>query len=348
MAPMWSVPVGPGISIGGAAISVPGADSTLVVFSAALGGAPVVVALDASTGARRWVRSLPGTNSLDESVLVLTPTAVIRSSVTRLTVLDRSGVVVWDSTFAEVGALSWATARGDTVVAAWGWTVGAWRISSGVRLWRRDYPRDSTLVRLTGVTVSGDSVYASGTRFTGGATKQAVILAMRLGTGGVLWSLERDSVEHGHFLAAPAVVGSLLLLTDFGVGGLQAFDRFTRTQVWRTVGLPCCVGGSGTPLAQGGVVFHAGGDETVRAVDLATGVERWRAQSEGGFSAQAVLCDGRFWATNLALRAYDLGTGAPQGVAVDGTEEYASSGLATARGLVFVAGQQRFYAFACN
>jgi outer membrane protein assembly factor BamB len=178
--------------------------------------------------------------------------------------------------------------------------------------------------------------------------KQGLVWALDLRNGSTLWKLELPMSEHGHFMGAAAIANAMLLFTDFGAGGLQAVDRFTRTRVWRTVGLPCCVGGSGTPPVQGSTVFSASGDETVRALELATGVERWRTQSEGGFRARSVVCGGRLWAPNFALRAFDLATGRLAGVALDGTEEYASSGLATARGLVFVASQQRFNAFACN
>ncbi len=346
---VWSVPLGTGRSIDGAANSVPAADADMVIFSVAQGGEAVVVALDASTGGSRWARAIPGPSVGSYSDLVLTPTRVVRATPNQLTVLDRAGNILWDSTYPEVGGVSGMHVRGDTVLVATGRTVAAWQLSTGVRLWRQDYPVDSALVRLGGVTVSGDTVYASGTRFFSvGADKQGVILALRLGDGASLWRLEPPVPEFASFTSAASIAGSLLLLLDFGSGGVQAVDRFAPVRVWRTVGLPCCVGGIGSPIVDGSTLYYAGGDETVRALDVTTGRERWRAQSEGGFRAQAVACGGRIWATNFALRAYDLATGAPRGVALDGQEEYASSALATARGLVFVASQQRFNAFACN
>ena len=349
LAPAWSAPLLSSESIGGSESSVPSADAALLVFSAGRSGEAVVIALDPSTGVRKWVRPLPGSSATEFSTLILTPNLVIRSTPTRLSVLDRTGTVKWDSTLAPVGSLSWATARGDTVLVATGRSVAAWRLSSGSRLWMREYPQDSSLVRLTGVTVSGDTVYASGTRFIGnGAITQGIVLALRLTDGTVRWTIELDPAEQGHFMAAPTIVGAVLLLTDFGGGGMQAIDRFARQRLWRTVGLPCCVGGSGTPLVLGSAVFMAGGDETARALDVATGAERWHTLSQGSFSSEAVLCGNRFWSNNLALRAFDVGTGAPQGVALDGTEEFAASGLATSRELVFVAGKKQLYAFACQ
>ncbi len=349
LAPVWSAPLGMGRSIEGAADALPAADSELVVFSVARGGEAVVVALDAATGANRWERVLPGQSYGAYSELVLTPSRVVRATPTRLTVLDRAGSIQWDSSYTEVGGASGVHVRGDTVLVATGRTVAAWQLSTGVRLWRQDYPVDSALVRLGGVTLSGDTVYVSGTRFFSvGADKQGVVLALRLGDGVALWRVEPPVSEFASFTSTASIAGAILLLTDFGSGGVQAVDRFARVRVWRTVGLPCCVGGVGSPIVAGNTMYYAGGDETVRALDIATGAERWRAQSEGRFRAQAVACGGRIWATNFALRAYDLATGAPRGVALDGQEEFASSGLVTARGLVFVASQQRFNAFACN
>jgi outer membrane protein assembly factor BamB len=321
----------------------------MVVFSVLAAGQAVVVALDASTGASRWARTLPGQAYGGYSDLLLTPSRVVRATTGRLTVLDRAGALLWDSSYVEVGGTSGAHVRGDTILVATGRTVTAWRLSSGAVLWRRDYPADSEFVRLSGVTVSGDTVYASGTRFGNPAvTKQGLVWALRSTGGTTAWRLELPVAENGHFMGAAAVAGPLLVLTDFGAGGLQAVDRFTGSRKWRTIGLPCCVGGFGTPVLLGSLAFSTGGDETVRAIDLATGIERWRTQSEGSFGAQAVLCGSRVWGQNLALRAFEVGSGALVGVALDGTEEYASSGLATARGLVFVASKQRFNAFACN
>ncbi len=341
--------MGSGRSIDGGGNTLPAADHDMVVFSVAKGGENVVVALDAATGASRWDRVLPGPTFGGYTELVLTPTRVVRATSTRLTVLDRVGGIQWDSTYAEVGGVSGLYVRGDTVLVATGRAVRAWQLSTGVRLWRQEYPVDSALVRLGGVTVSGDTVYASGTRFFSvGADKQGVVLALRLGDGVPLWRVEPPVSEFASFRSTASIAGSLLLLTDFGSGGVQAVDRFASVRVWRTVGLPCCVGGIGAPIVDGNALYYAGGDETVRALDVTTGRERWRAQSEGGFRAQPVTCGGRIWATNFALHAYDLATGARRGLALDGQEEFASSGLATARGLVFVASEQRFNAFACN
>ena len=101
--PVWTTPLTTSDAVGGAENSVHGADSSLVEFSTSSAEVAAGVALDAFTGSNSWKRTLSDRSATEFSMSAVTSSAIIRSTPTRLTELERSDAFRWDSSFSGQG-----------------------------------------------------------------------------------------------------------------------------------------------------------------------------------------------------------------------------------------------------
>ncbi len=343
--PQWSISLS---TESGGWRGTPVADSAQLVV---MRRSDQVMALRSSDGGALWTATLPppwASSYADK--LVMNAAHVIVASGSSLAVLNRqNGQLLWNTTLTEPDNFSSVTATGGSLFVSSGRLIRRFDEATGSLAWARPYPVDSNAVRLTGVQVSGDTAYVVGTRFTpDGVFTQALLIALQTADGRELWRRELPVSEGGYFLGAPTVSDRWLIASDYGVGGVQAFDRFTGARQWRTKGLPCCVGTSWPATVLDGRVYYTGGDETARALDLETGRELWRTQVQGSFSSEQVVCGRTLFGNSLAINKFDLGTGRLLGRTFDDEVEYGTSGFATARGLAFVTTNRNVHAFACD
>src|SRR5262249_5361865 len=144
--------------------------------------------------------------------------------------------------------------------------------------------------------------------------------------------------------SSPAVVdgvvyvGSVSPVTRDG-GALHAVDAATGEEIWR---LPT-VAGDGIftgPAVAHGLVYAGSYDGIVVAAETATGVERWRFQTETGTYSSPAVVDGVVYLGDNAgyLYALDAATGSQRWrFAIDqGFEYYVTSSPAVVDGTVYV------------
>lgn len=350
MAPAWSVAFGraPDNLWSG----VPAADASAVVM-VQMTPYPYtrsVLLFDATTGARRWETVLAADwTGIFENVALTTDYVVIGSG-GRVAVLARAnGTLLWQGSHPTLKPVSWVTVAGSTVVSSTSWTITARDLATGALRWEYAYQPDTVNGAIAATTVSGDTVYGAADHLSPDAVRHySVAMAVRLIDGGELWRSEVPAPEQGG-LRSVTVGGNLLLAGVFvGTGGVQAINRFTLARPWHTRTDPCCVGVVSTPLVFGGTVYYASGDETVRAVDLATGAERWVARVQGSFHDQPALCRDRIFASNGALFKFDRTSGRTLGVALNTETEVPSSGLVSNGDLVFISTRDRVNAYRCD
>jgi outer membrane protein assembly factor BamB len=124
------------------------------------------------------------------------------------------------------------------------------------------------------IRTSGISpLYADGRLFAvemGEGESSARVIALDAATGETLWQ-----APIGAALYAEIALGDGLLFTFTGLNSLVALSQSTGEVVWSypSGGLV----GSGSPVVEAGVVYIGSSDESVRAVDIATGQELWRS-----------------------------------------------------------------------
>lgn len=308
-----------------------------------------VLLFDATTGARLWetVLAADWADGPFENVALTTDYVVIGSG-GRVAVLARAnGTLLWQAYHPTLKPVSWVTVAGSTVVSSTSWTITARDLATGALRWEYAYQPDTVDGAIFATTVSGDTVYAAADHLNG-VLEYSVAMAVRLIDGGELWRFEVPAPEQGG-LRSVTVGGNLLLAGVFvGARGVQAINRFTLTRPWHTRTDPCCVGVVSTPLVFGSTVYYASGDETVRAVDLATGTEQWVARVQGSFIDQPALCRDRIFASNGALFKFDRTSGRTLGVALNTETEVPSSGLVSNGDLVFISTHDRVNAYRCD
>jgi outer membrane protein assembly factor BamB len=272
--------------------------------------AEVVRAYDAATGGVLWRMTPPGSGDLAESAA------------------DAGAVYVGTRTHRIL-----ALAQGDGTV-LWDVDVGTGWAHAGV---------------VSGVSVSGDTVYAAVWRYLGanGFESATVVVALDRASGRELWRFQTDGV--GSFPAgAPVVAGRLLLVSDAYSNAVFAVDRFTGLQAWRAAGEAGFGGPKSSPVVAGATAYVGSGDTYVYALEVATGRVLWKTRTAASIFDVGV-CGERIVVNNNDLEVVDRRTGKHLGVAfLSDDQEFATSGVAVANGRAFIAGSKKLYAVRCD
>lgn len=248
-----------------------------------------VTALDALTGAVRWVQPLGA--GLDTAITTLWSSPTIADDVVFAGVQHRMAALDLLT-----GAIRWqleAVPDGDGVAVAVAPTVAngqvfglfhrdkggiiGWRAIDGVPTWRRDGDEVTA--------VNGSPVIADGHLFV--ANGRDEVSSFDEHTGDRAWTtlLDPAGFDWGYaIVATPALAdGRLFVATRYHA--LVALDAGSGRVLWRFDGGPTTLhvthyrghsdGFASGPLVTGGMVWIAGVDGRLTALDAATGTVRW-------------------------------------------------------------------------
>ena len=204
----------------------------------------------------------------------------------------------------------------------------------------------------TGVSVSGDTVYAAVRQYASRNGEVAIgwIFALDRATGRILWRYQNGTgTENRYFSGEATVAGRLLVAQDHARNQTIAVDRFTGQEVWRTSATLSFAGLNQAPVVSGDTVFVASHDRNVHALDLRTGRLLWQVNTQGGNSWLAV-CGDYLLVNRLGVVVIERSTGRIRGTLVDDhdTRDFAGNGFAVAGNTAFVQGNKAIYGLTCR
>lgn len=312
--------------------------------------ANTVKALDAASGSILWSTPVktfvtPGTLNLpvrDGRVFV--------SESEGFTALSASsGQVLWkfqpDSNAALVGSsvddrAFYSGQRGIPVVYAVAVGDGSliWKINVG--------PTWTTPGFVTGVSVSGDTVYASISRWKNqyGGSRSGLIVALNRLTGTEFWRYETPT-DQDDFTERVVVAGPILIGNDLYGGALIGVNRFTGKEAWRVAATGNGFGPHAPAVLNGDHAYVASEDGYVYDVSTSTGQLLWKANAGGSLDG-VTYCGGSVWNMSGQLERRSATDGSLTGVFQPGSR--LTSNLSTDGARVYVTGYNGVYAVACQ
>lgn len=239
-----------------------------------------VVALNATTGAKRWAFTDDGTDDFGRLTVA---SGTVYATAQRphenwLYALDAAtGTKRWATTIGSPGLAGTGTANVAVVDGAvfvpGAQTLHARAAETGAVLWRAD-PVDMYNEPAAAPAVADGTVYVGGQGADAGHSDQ--FFAVNAGDGSIEWRFEpgNDQDERWH---APAVADGSVYVTRWATDGgvLYALDAETGAEQWAVD-----VSHALNPAVANGVVY--GGDV---AFDAATGAELWRTDLDVGVAA---------------------------------------------------------------
>lgn len=286
-----------------------------------------------------------------ENIVVRSGTVFI-SEVDSVSALKASdGTVLWrfhpDSNAALVGISAddravYTGQRGVPVVYALSVTDGSllWRINVG-QGW-------ATPAFVTGVAVSGDTVYAGVSRWLNqnGGIRAGVVVALNRSNGGELWRYQTPT-QNDDSQGLPFVVADALIINDFAGGAVIALDRANGHERWRVASVGAGLGPLAPPVVNGDHLYVASEDAYVYDISLSTGQVNWR-QNTGTSLDGVAYCGGSVWAMNGRLERRNASDGSLFGHSSNATSARFTSNLATDGSAVYVTGYAGVSAYSCR
>lgn len=227
--------------------------------------------------------------------------------------------------------------------------VYALDVHTGAPLWTTDVgPTWSWFGIVKGISVSGDTVYAGGTRYLNqfGGLSAGFIAALDRHDGHLLWMYEGPGNGQFSVQSAPTVTARLLVASDLG-GAFFAVDRATGQEVWRVNAPAGFFGPHAAPVVIDSRVYVGSNDQLVYSADLATGTVAWKTDTHASINSFAV-CQQTAFANNQGVYALDVSSGQLLGsLHADDGSDFFTSGFAVAPDRVIVSGTQAVYAIGC-
>lgn len=310
-----------------------------------------VLALDVGSGARRWQTVIKSATVPSAANIAAAGGALFVAETADVVSLDAgSGAIRWRFT-PDAQAVVAQTAADDhaAYIGTRSHKVYALDEASGQPLWTTDIGADWPYFGIvTGLTISGDTVYAGATKrlTVNGDSSVGVIAGLDRRTGLLLFRYQApQSVAASSVSSAPVVSGTLLLASDLG-GAFYAIDRFALRERWRVTSPPGTFGPFASPTVRDGRVYVGSNDTYVYASDLATGAVAWRTPTQASIHASAV-CGPTVFANNQAVFAIDTAGHVVSTTFDDDPNEIPTSGFAVAADRVIVSGLHGVYAMAC-
>jgi outer membrane protein assembly factor BamB len=286
----WSVPA---VNVAG----WPGAPAVwgnVVIFGAHQG----LAAFDTESGAPRWTAKL-WTDDMDAfapNIAVGDGHACVADQFTVACVDATSGHVLWSKAFSRdstTGIGETAYASGTWFYAAHDHKVHAVDPATGAERWSTDVaPGAGGPTRVFGITVRGDTVYATTVRWLTANSVPLVgdLVALDRATGRVLWSYTTPG-DKGGFQGRPLLTDHLAIVNDPYYHGLVAIDLQTGKEAWRTAKDESgFVSSESTPVVVGDTVFAASADTQIYAVDASSGSVLWRVVGDGNALGSVDAC----------------------------------------------------------
>lgn len=265
-----------------------------VIFGAYQG----IAAFDAESGALRWTAKLWSGDvfAYNKNFAIGDGHACVADQFNTACVDIATGRVLWSKVFPADSS----PGDGESAYASNTWFYGArdHRVhavdpETGAERWSTDIaPGAVGLTRVFGISVRGDTVYATTVRWL---TRNSVplvgdLVALNRQTGGVLWRYTTPG-DRGGFQGRALLTDHLAIVNDTYYHGLVAVDLQTGKEVWRTVkeenGF---VSAESTPVLAGDTVFAASADTQIYAVDAKTGAVLWRVVGDGNALGSIDAC----------------------------------------------------------
>jgi outer membrane protein assembly factor BamB len=334
----------------------PAIAGTLVYFGTGDGR---VIARDARTGAAFWNTRVASTRIAGYRLLARSGVVVVPISFETVGLDAQTGAILWQyeapndtvnnrSDPGYVGATRPDADDATAYIPAWGASVSAVDLRTGsVRwVWQAGTMEGDTAAAgifrsgSMGVTVSGDTVFATVWHFTirNGITADPWVVALDKNTGLELW---RAKVPHAGSIVtieAPPIIYENLVIVRVLKGPVYAIDRATRQVVWQFYAGGQISTISGLTL-HGETLYLDGGDQRIYALRARDGAMSWSSPSSGQVNRDILATDRRITFTNgQDLFVLDRGTGAP----VTNTKQprthdsFFASAAAYANGAIFV------------
>ncbi|MEO6778222.1 MAG: PQQ-binding-like beta-propeller repeat protein, partial [Gemmatimonadaceae bacterium] len=260
--------------------------------------------------------------------------------------------VLWrftpDSNAAQVGISAddhavYTGQRGIPVVYALAVTDGQplWRVNVGLSQgWQSP-------AFITGVAVSGDTVYAGVTRFKNlnGGMSTGVVVALDRTTGAELWRYETPT-ESDDMQGRPVVTADALIVNDFYGGATIALNRATGAERWRVKSTGAGFGPLAPAVVNGDHVYIGSEDTYIYDVSLASGQVLWKSNT--GTSLDGVTaCGSSVWGMNGGLERHSAADGHQTGRYADTGARFTSN-LATDGSHLYLTGYGGVYAIQCD
>ena len=300
-----------GSAVPGLSISRPALDETAVYATDGVGS---LNAFAKSDGRRLWHTQLTAGVIRGMNVVVASGVAVAATRDSTVGVDAATGRLLWQYAApldrqenpvapepGYVGFTRMDTDGESVFIPAWGASVSAVDLRTGQRRWLWSTP-DTAAFRSgsMGVRRAGDTLYATVWRYTdpfGGKTEQWLV-ALDRRTGRELWRKTFPPFTGGVSVqGAPVIIGDIVIFSVVG-GDEFAVNRFTQQLVWtfRSSPIQATVAES---EGFGTTVYHDAGDQTIVALDAATGTLLWKG-SYGGQATVDFLVSERFVYVSVA------------------------------------------------
>lgn len=288
----------------------------------------ILTSYDMATGAVRWRITLPDTMASCSRPLE-TRGVTVCPGVRQILGLDASnGAVRWKVATAAPAVYPYSTAHeGVFYIGASDYipglptTVTALEATSGNVLWRRDigsnWPYGG---HIAGILWHDATLYVTADRphQSNGYLRSTVVVALDAATGAEKWRFQDGAGQDDRMAIGPPVIEGTRLF--YISNDAIAIDVVTRQKLWTLQQRPGYVGPGWSPSVRAGVVYVAGGDGWLRAVEATTGQLRWESNPDEGSYFHHGLCGGLFLADNNALTVVESASGTRRGLMFDGSE----------------------------
>jgi len=265
-----------------------------VIFGAYQG----MAAFDVESGALRWTAKLWSGNvfAFNKNFAIGDGRACAADQFSTACVDIATGQILWSKAF----PVDSSPGDGESAYASNTWFYGArdHRIhavdpATGAERWSTDIaPGAVGLTRVFGISVRGDTVYATTVRWLTANSVPLVgdLVALKRQTGEVLWVYTTPG-DRGGFQGRALLTDRLAIVNDTYYHGLVAVDLQTGKEVWRTLKDETgFISSESTPVLAGDTVFAASADTQIYAVDAKTGAVLWRVTGDGNALGSVDAC----------------------------------------------------------
>lgn len=311
-----------------------------------------ITAFDAETGKKVWNNSSPGVQSRPKNLLVRNG-RVFGAGGAAVALDAASGHRLWRVPLSSVGGGSAGLGRAAVDDASFYVGTDAHKVvaldqTTGALRWVSDIGPDWAYRGIvTGITVSGDTVFVSAREYNkeNGYISTGWIVGLDRATGQRVWSFRNgDGTDWRTVGAGVSVAGSLLLASDHLSGAVFAVDRTTGKEVWRRIGPVDRFGSLTSPVPVGTTAYYASMDASVYALDVATGAVRWRTENRGG-NLSFVVCGDQIFTSYMTLAILDRDSGRVQ-TRSSGSEIFTDFAVEGER--AFAVSDRAVYAYRCD
>jgi outer membrane protein assembly factor BamB len=248
-----------------------------------------VFALDSADGSERWRKEL-GNYIVRSSPAVIDGKVYIGAGYTLFALDAKTGQETWHGSTSFSGSSSPTFADGTIYVASQSSTVYAFDATSGKQRW--SFPTDGPI--FSSPAVSGSLVFVG--------TDNGKLLALSTASGQAQWRAETQ----GGIYSSPAVAGDFVYVTT-KAGKTYAYNIATGQLRWSYD-----AGGEASPVVANGILYVAGADGGLYALDAAHGGDpKWLFPTGSPITVSPTVADGIVYvASGTTLYAIDAATGA--------------------------------------